>query len=46
VLNDFFRQEISKYKISEFSPLGEKIVRSFLNDATLEDYIDIIPMRY
>ena len=46
ILNNFFKQEISKYEISELSPLGKKIIEGFLNNATLEDYLDIIPMRY
>ena len=46
ILNAFFKQELSKYEISKLHPVGKKIITSFLNDATLEDYIDIIPMRY
>jgi hypothetical protein len=46
ILSNFFKQEISKYEISELSPLGKRIIESFLNNATLDDYIDIIPMRY
>ena len=46
ILSDFFKQEISKYNMSELSPTGQEIVKIFLNNATLEDYIDVIPMRY
>lgn len=46
ILTDFFRKELEKYNTEELNPLGRKIIELFLNDATVQDYIDLIPMRY
>jgi len=42
----FFRSEIGKYSIDELDPLGRKIVEAFLNNASLQDYISLLPMKY
>lgn len=46
ILRDFFKKEIAKFNAPELNPIGKKIIECCLNDAPLEDYIDIIPMRY
>lgn len=46
ILSDFFKKEIAKFNVPELNPIGRKIIECCLNDAALEDYIDIIPMRY
>ena len=46
ILTEFFKQEISKFNVPELSPLGRQIIECCLNDATLEDYLGLIPMRY
>jgi len=46
ILNDFFKEELVKFNTPELLPLGKKIIETCLNNGTLEDYIDIIPMNY
>jgi hypothetical protein len=46
ILNSFFKTEIEEYKLDELDPLGREIVDAFLSNATLQDYINIIPMKY
>lgn len=46
ILTDFFKQELEKYNTEELDPLGRKIINMFLEGATVQDYLEIIPMRY
>ncbi|MDF2820989.1 MAG: hypothetical protein K0R15_1430 [Clostridiales bacterium] len=46
ILSDFFKKELEKYNVPELNPLGKKIIECCLNDSPLEDYLDILPMRY
>lgn len=46
ILNDFFKQELQKFRTEELDPLGRQIIDLFFADASLQDYIDLIPMRY
>lgn len=46
ILRDFFKKEISKFNMPELNPIGKRIIDCCLNDASLEEYIDIIPMKY
>jgi hypothetical protein len=46
ILEDFFRRELEKYNTEELNPLGRQIIELFMNDASVQDYIDLIPMRY
>ncbi len=46
ILNDFFKQELMKFKTEELNPLGNQIIEMFFNNASIQDYIDLIPMRY
>ena len=44
ILTDFFKRELAKFNVPEIDPLGKKIIDLCLNDATLEEYLEIIPM--
>ena len=46
ILKDFFKRELIKFDVPELGPLGKKILDLFMNDAKLDDYIEVIPMRY
>ena len=46
VLSDFFKKEIAKYNVPELNSVGREIIEKCISDATLEDYLSIIPMRY
>jgi len=46
ILGDFFKREIAKFDVPELSPAGKRILACCMNDAPLQEYIDIIPMRY
>ncbi len=45
ILVDFFKQEISKYLSPELHPLGRKIIECCLNDGSINDYIELMPMK-
>lgn len=45
-LYDFFKDELEKFNTDELDPLGKKIIELFLNNASVEEYAEIIPMRY
>ncbi len=46
ILIDFFKREASKFNTEELNPLGKQIIECLLKDAPLQDYIDLIPMRF
>ena len=46
ILTDFFKQELEKFNTDELDPLGRQIIDMFLSGASVEDYINLIPMRY
>jgi Archaeal flavoproteins len=46
ILIDFFKKEASKFNTEELNPLGKQIIECLLRDAPLQDYIDLIPMRF
>ncbi len=43
ILTDFFKKEISKYDTKELDDLGKKIIEACLNDASVEEYYNLIP---
>jgi len=45
-LVDFIKLELEKYDVPELDPLGRKIIECCKNDASLQDYIDLIPIKY
>jgi hypothetical protein len=46
ILRDFFKKELKKFNKPDLNPLGKKIIECCLRDVSLEEYIDLIPMRY
>lgn len=46
ILIDFFKKEAAKFNTDELNPLGKQIIECLLRDAPLQDYIDLIPMRF
>ncbi|MCL2061353.1 MAG: DUF4914 family protein [Firmicutes bacterium] len=46
ILTAFFKKELEKFNTPDLSPLGKEILSACLKDATLEDYLAFIPMRY
>ncbi|MDF2908484.1 MAG: hypothetical protein K0R34_3805, partial [Herbinix sp.] len=46
ILIEFFKKEAAKFNTEELNPLGRQIIECLLRDAPLQDYIDLIPMRY
>jgi hypothetical protein len=45
ILSNFFKRELVKYITPELDPLGKKIIECCMNDGTLDDYINLIPMK-
>jgi len=46
MLTDFFKRELANYDKKTLSPMGKKIVDLCLSDASLEDYLKVIPIRF
>ena len=46
ILKGFFKKELVKFDVPELDPMGKHILDLFMNDAKLEDYIEVIPMRF
>lgn len=46
ILLDFFKKEVQKFLTPELHELGRKTIELLLNDATVQEYNDILPMRY
>ena len=46
ILRDFFKSEIMKFDVPELNPIGKRIIECCMNDVSLEEYLDILPMRY
>lgn len=44
MLYNFFKEEIVKYKTDSLHPLGHKIIDACLAGASLEEYLELIPM--
>jgi hypothetical protein len=45
MLSDFFKKELAKFDTPELDPLGKKILDMCMDDATLEDYINVFPFK-
>jgi hypothetical protein len=45
MLENFFKEELSKFLTPELDPLGRKIIECCLSGKGLEDYINLIPMK-
>lgn len=46
MLVDFFKAEVKKFDVEALHPLGRQIIQLFLNDGTVKDFEELIPMRY
>ena len=46
VLYDFFRKELQKFLIPDLSVRGKQIIEACLSGATVEDYLEIMPMDF
>ena len=46
ILTDFFKQELNKYLEPELDPLGRRIIEACLNDASVQEYYDLIPHNF
>lgn len=46
ILTEFFKQELTKYNKDDLNPLGKQIIEMFMKGATVQDYLEIMPMRY
>lgn len=46
ILTDFFKKELAKFNAPGLNPLGKQIIEACLNDAPLEEYLRLIPMKY
>jgi hypothetical protein len=45
ILSNFFKDELKKFDTPELDPLGKKILDCCMNDGSLQDYIDLIPIK-
>jgi hypothetical protein len=46
MLYEFFRNELQKYLVDDLKPIGRKIIEACLNNASVDEYVSIIPMNY
>jgi hypothetical protein len=46
ILTEFFKEELEKFNTDLLDPLGQKIIELFLNDASVEEYENLLPMKY
>ncbi len=46
ILTEFFKTELSKFMVDELNPIGKSIIECCLDEGTIEDYLQFIPMRY
>ena len=46
ILKDFFKKELQKYLTPELSKRGKRIIDACMSDASVEEYLDIIPIDY
>lgn len=45
ILTAFFKKELAKYLTPELKPLGRQIIECCLKDGTMEEYLELIPIR-
>lgn len=45
ILGDFFKKELEKYLTPELNPLGRKIIECCLNNGSMDDYLELIPIK-
>lgn len=45
-LSDFFKKTLEQYLDEDLDPLGRQIIECCLNDGSLQDYLDLMPINY
>ena len=43
-ITDFFKQQLQQFMTDELDPLGRQIIELVMNDAPLEDFVDLTPL--
>jgi hypothetical protein len=46
ILSAFFKKELAKFDKPELNPIGKRILDLAMNDAPLQAYLDIIPIKF
>lgn len=46
ILSNFFKDELRKYLTPDLHPLGREIIECCLRDGSLEEYVDLISIKY
>ena len=44
ILIDFFKKELQEFLVPDLDPFGEKIIKAFLNDSPLEEFVKLTPI--
>lgn len=45
ILSQFFKKELQKYLTPDLHPLGKEIIKCCMGNGSVEDYINLIPMK-
>ncbi len=43
ILVGFFKRELAKFRGDDLHPVGSRIIEACLDDAGLQDYVDLLP---
>jgi hypothetical protein len=43
ILVSFFKRELAKYRSDDLHPVGQRIIQACMDDASLQDYVDLLP---
>jgi hypothetical protein len=46
ILMDFFGKELKKFDTEDLNPLGRKIIKMFYDGASVQEFTEVIPMRF
>ena len=44
ILTDFFKKELESFLVPDLDPFGAEIIKAFLNDSPLEEFVKLTPM--
>ncbi len=44
IITDFFKEQLQQFMTDELDPLGRQIIELVMNDAPLEDYVELTPL--
>ncbi len=45
ILREFFKEQLDQFYTDALNPLGRQIIECFLNNGSVQDYVDLIPMK-